>query len=228
MKRIGRFLSDVPDYLLIAALVFLAAVKRLNSLVAGSLVVLLLITLAVITPVWSTAHFERAVLENVDRRAVGMTESGLTDFARETMDYLWGRTQDWQPDTPFVIPQSFHEHMADVREVLKAIPWLLLAALPMGTAAVWMEKKWFWTGCAGTAALLAAVLLWAAFDFGSLWMILHRLFIPGGIFPAGEPVMQLFPLSLFFSYVKPVVFSLAGYLLALAGIVMITYQRGRR
>ena len=60
------------------------------------------------------------------------------------------------------------------------------------------------TGLFCAVGLLLAVLLWAALDFHSLWMILHRLFIPDGIFSAREPVMQLFPLALFFEYLTPV------------------------
>ena len=33
-----------------------------------------------------------------------------------------------------------------------------------------------------------------------MWGFLHRTLIPDGIFPAGEPVMLLFPESLFAAY----------------------------
>ena len=59
--------------------------------------------------------------------------------------------------------------------------------------------------------LIAALLLWAVADFNSLWMVIHRVLIPGGIFPAGEPVMQLFPLKLFFGYLPPLAGWMIGY-----------------
>ena len=63
-------------------------------------------------------------------------------------------------------------------------------------------------------------------DFASFWRLLHRFFIPGGIFAAHEPVMQLFPLSLFFRYVTPVAVSMIGHVAALwTGLCILTKKR---
>jgi len=150
-----------------------------------------------------------------------MSESDLTAFARETMAYLRAEQDAWNPVTPFAIPQSFADHMAEVRgwvDVLKiALP---LAAL-LAAAGLWLGRDFraARSGMLCMLGLIAAVLLWAVADFNSLWMVIHRVLIPGGIFPAGEPVMQLFPLALFFRYIGPVVRNLIISLLVLGGIL---------
>ena len=194
--------------------------RKAFSFAAGMLGVMIVILASIAIPALNPARFEKAVLNTVNRQAVGMSESDLTAFARDTMDYLRGETDVWQPQTPFGIPQSFTDHMAEVRgwvDVLKI-------ALPMGAllaaAGLWLGRnlRAARNGMLCMLGLIAAVLLWAVIDFDSLWMVIHRVLIPGGIFPAGEPVMQLFPLSLFFSYILPVVFWLGVWLVVVGGI----------
>jgi len=196
--------------------------RRILSFAAGCLAALIAVLAAIAAPALQTARFEKAVLTTVNRQAVGMSESDLTAFARETMGYLRGEKDAWEPQTPFAIPQSFVEHMAEVRgwvDVLKM-------ALPVGTL---LAAACLWIGRDGRAAragmlcllgLIGAVLLWAVIDFDSLWMVIHRVLIPGGIFPAGEPVMQLFPLELFFGYLPAVLFWFGGCAAAV-GIVFL-------
>ena len=199
--------------------------KKLFSFAAGFWLVVVLILLSILVPALNPARFEKAVLNTVNPQAVGMSESDLTAFARETMGYLRGEKDAWQPQTPFAIPESFVAHMAEVRgwvDVLKI-------ALPLG-ALVAAAGLWFGrdlraarNGVLCMLGLMAAVLLWAAVDFNSLWMVIHRVLIPGGIFPAGEPVMQLFPLNLFFGYLPAVIGSLMVWLAVLyAGMRLLT------
>ncbi len=200
--------------------------KKSLSFAAGMLLGLLAVFWSIAVPALQSAHFEQAVLNNVDREAVGMSESALTAFARETMDYLNGRTDEWSPETPFVITNAFVKHMAEVRlwvDVLKA-------ALPVGVALaaagilLGRDRRMVRLGMLCMLGVIAAVLLWAAADFESLWMVIHVLFIPNGIFAAGEPVMMLFPLSLFFGYVVPVVWRLAVSLAVMLGLCSVKWK----
>ena len=200
--------------------------RKAFSFAAGMLGVMIVILASIAIPALNPARFEKAVLNTVNRQAVGMSESDLTAFARETMGYLRGEKDAWQPQTPFAIPESFVAHMAEVRgwvDVLKI-------ALPLG-ALVAAAGLWFGrdlraarNGVLCMLGLMTTVVLWAVADFNSLWMVIHRLLIPGGIFPAGEPVMQLFPLALFFGYIPAVLGWMAGWTAVLAGVSVLHYS----
>ena len=201
--------------------------KRTLSFLAGLMLAVLAVLAGVAIPALQAERFERAVLNTVKPEAVGMSESDLTAFARETMLYLRGEKQMWEPQTPFAIPESFAEHMAEVRGWVDALKVLLPAGGALAVLALWLGRN----GHAARAGmlcllgLLAAVLLWAVMDFNSLWMVIHRVLIPGGIFPAGEPVMQLFPLELFFSYVEAAAWRFAVYLFILFGILHVCFPK---
>jgi len=194
--------------------------KRTLSFAAGLVLALLAVLWSIAGPALQTERFEKAVLNTVNREAVGMSESDLTAFARETMDYLNGRADKWSPDTPFEISPAFVRHMAEVRGWVDA----LKIALPAGAALSVLllmygrDGQMARLGMLTLLGLIAAVLVWAAIDFDSLWMVIHRVLIPGGIFAAGEMVMRLFPLELFFSYVGAVALRLAGWMLLVGGI----------
>ena len=87
--------------------------------------------------------------------------------------------------------------------------------------AVW-KKRFSLAGYelgASLPLMLAAVLgLWAAADFSAMWGWLHLTFIPDGIFPAYEPVMLLFPGSLFAEYLPPVLTAFGLTALAVLGL----------
>lgn len=202
--------------------------KRILSFLTGLGLMLVCLLGAVYLPASSTERFARALLTHVDAAALQTDEAALVQFARDTMDYLLGRTESWQPSISIwglrdFIPRSFTRHMATVRGWCDTIPWILGlgGALCLCLLALCLRRglhasAWRW-GVGLPLLLLLAAGLWALADFNSLWGFIHRTFIPDGIFPAGEPVMALFPPSLFFSYL-PVVAGLAGgaALLALA------------
>ena len=187
--------------------------RKVFSVIAGILGVMIMILASIAIPALNPARFEKALLNTVNRQAVGMSESDLTAFARDTMDYLCGETDAWQPQTPFAIPQSFTEHMAEVRGWVDVLKIALPAGLLICTAGLWLGLDFHAArnGMLCLLGLMAAMLLWAVVDFNSLWMVIHRVLIPGGIFPAGEPVMQLFPLDLFFRYLPAVIGWMAGF-----------------
>ena len=194
--------------------------KRALSFVSGLMLVLLAVLSSVAVPALSTARFEGAVLNTVNREAVGMSESDLTAFARETMQYLRGEKDTWQPHTPFAIPDSFRAHMAEVRIWVDALKIILPLCAALAIAALWLGRdgRMVRAGVLCMLGLIAVVLLWAVVDFDSLWMVIHRVFIPGGIFAAGEPIMMLFSLELFFGYVPAVAGWLAGWLAILYAV----------
>lgn len=99
------------------------------------------------------------------------------------------------------------------------------------------RKSPFPTVCwyAGTLLPLAALcglMLWARIDFSGMWAWLHVSFIPDGIFDAAEPIMSMFPASLFADYLKPVGISfgvMAAIVLALPiALKPLAYRIDRR
>lgn len=204
--------------------------KRALSFLAGLMLALTAVLFSIAGPALQTARFEKAVRNTVNLQAVGMSESDLTAFARHTMAYLRGETDAWQPRTPFAIPQSFTDHMAEVRHWVDVLKIALPACLMASLGCLWIGRS-FRAALGGMLCLLgliAAVLLWAVVDFHSLWMVIHRVLIPGGIFSAGEPVMQLFPLELFFGYIAPVAGRLAVWMAAVGGLSWVLSRKQHR
>ena len=112
--------------------------------------------------------------------------------------------------------------MAEVRGWADVLKIALPAGLLLTAAGLWLGNDFraARNGMLCMLGLIAALLLWAAVDFNSLWMVIHRVLIPGGIFPAGEPVMQLFPLALFFGYIPAVL----GWMAVGAGVSVLYYS----
>ena len=198
--------------------------KKSLCFLSGLLLALSVLLCAVLLPALSESRFEKALLSTVDQQALGMSESDLSAFAEETMRYLKDEKSNWQPDVPFPVADAFVVHMAEVKGWVSAAPWVIGLGLLLGLALLWLgrwqRKPALWGVCA-LLGIIVCVLVWAAADFQSLWMVLHRVFIPNGIFAYNEPVMQLFPLELFFRYIVPVAVSAAGHMAALcAGMRM--------
>lgn len=204
--------------------------RRAACFAAGLLLALAALLGAVALAATRPQTFERALLDTVDAPALGMTRGDLSAFAQETMRYLRGEKPDWAPALPFAVPDAFAAHMAEVHIWVRGAPWVLLAGVAVSLGLLMLggrQRRPCLAGLGAALALLAALLLWAAVDFDSLWMLLHRAFIPGGIFPAGEPVMRLFPLSLFWHYIGPVCLWAAGCLAAACGLILGFTRKGR-
>lgn len=196
--------------------------RRAAGFLAGFLLALTALLGAVSVTATRTALFERAV------NATVTVDCDLAAFARETMAYLRGETDVWAPALPFAVAPAFSAHMAEVRGWVARAPWALGAGLLLSLCLLRSQRgrRMPLCGLLSALALLAALLLWAAADFDSLWMLLHRVFIPGGIFPAGEPIMRMFPLALFFQYIGPVCLAAAGFLAAACGLIF-AFTKGR-
>ena len=201
--------------------------KKTCAFCAGVLAVWVVVLGAVMLAALDAARFERAVLAHVNGASVGMDAGGLSAFARHTMDYLAGRLSTWQPDVPFVMAEGFAQHMAEVRRWVD----VLRAAMPLGAllaaGGLLLSRRSMLHGVLSMLGILLGMLLWAAVDFHSLWRIIHLVLIPGGIFPAGEAIMQLFPLSLFYSYIGPAVgWMAAGFALLFAALFLTRACKG--
>ena len=178
----------------------------------------------------SEGRFEQALLRQVSWEALGIPQEELRAFAGDTMRYFWGETDRWEPEVtaasgPIVISEAFTRHMETVRNGIRTARALAIAGAVLGAAlmalAVW--KKRFSPAAyelgGSLPLMLAAILgLWAAADFSAMWGWLHRTFIPDGIFPAYEPVMLLFPGSLFAEYLSPVLTAFGLTALAVLGL----------
>ena len=188
-----------------AALCFAAALCWMMAGLAGTIVGFLT----------SEGRFERALLKQVRWEALGIPQEELRAFARDTMRYFRGETDRWEPevsaaDGPVVISEAFARHMETVRRGVRTARTLAIAGAALGAGliapTVWKKRfslAGYELGGLLPLALAAGLGLWAALDFSAMWGWLHRTFIPDGIFDAAEPVMRLFPGSLFAEYLPP-------------------------
>lgn len=189
-------------------------------LIAGSLATLLALTTAAYGLFSSEALFRRAIAASVDPAPLGADDAALSAFAGDTIRYLTGRQEAWQPAILAPSP-AFAGHMAKVRAAVMALPLIMLALLLAGALLVLLgrpfDKRGWYLGAGLVLALVVVLALWAALDFSGFWHWLHVTFIPDGLFPPNEPMMALFPLSLFGYYLVPAGL-LLGALLVLVGL----------
>jgi hypothetical protein len=150
-----------------------------------------------------------------------LSQSDADVFAAGTVAYLNGETDAWPPsvtygDHPLAVPEAFTAHMAAVRSwmafaraavpaaVAAALVLLTLALLLCGRGGAWSRRSGGITPGRRSRFSGAGRVRRGVFDFNGFWAWLHETFIPGGIFYAGEEIMQLFPLNLFADYLGPV------------------------
>lgn len=214
--------------------------KKRNSfwtcLIAAFLLIALALGAAVYYNATKVSLLTEGIQEHVNLGAVGLDESRAERFAEDTLNYLQGNANEWAPvlrigDHILPIPEAFKSHMATVKGWFTSATAVLLAGLAialvlLGRALIGVKgaKKGsfslggYYIGALVPLVLIAGVGLWGAFNFESLWNLLHQTLIPDGIFSAAEPIMQLFPVGLFRGYAKPVAIAfgiLAGVVLAL-------------
>ena len=214
-----------------SALCFLAGLLTTLSALFGSVAVC-----AARTDLFRDALTRSAVADGA------ISQADADAFAEETIDYLTGTRDAWSPKTTvdgqtLRVSQAFASHMATVRG------WMLFAktALPLAAAtgflllaacAFALGKRsgrgglslgGYYGGAALPALAALGLGLWAAADFNAFWAWLHTSFIPDGIFPAGEPIMRLFPETLFAGYAAP-----AGLLFAAFWAVALLLPPGLR
>lgn len=206
-----------------------------TCLIAGLLLIALALGAAVYYNATKVSLLETGIVDNVDLDAVGMDASSAKSFAVSTLAYLQGTVSSWEPvivigDHIMPIPDSFKTHMETVKGWVSSAVAVLLAGLGivivlLGRALIGVKgsKKssfsigGYYLGAGIPLALILGIGLWGYFSFDSLWSVLHKTLIPDGIFNAGEPIMQLFPVGLFAGYLQPVTITFA----ILAGVVLV-------
>lgn len=201
--------------------------RRALCFCAGLVLALMMVLISIAGPAMSTGLFVRALKAEVNRAAANVTEEQLEAFGTETMRYLKAQKERWEPEIPVQgIAPSFREHMAEVRGWVSALPWVIGIGLALAGSCLarGFDRRAFLWGMGAFVWLAGLVVFWALIDFNSLWMVIHRLFIPNGIFSAREPVMQLFPLGLFFRYLPWVIGAL---LVQLALVLTACFVRRR-
>ena len=179
-----------------------------------------------------------------DTRAMGVLPSQYDAIAQALSRYFAG-----QADTPQVQilkndapAAAFNEkelqHLSDVRTLFQALrtAGLILAgaaaALLGGACAAGLGKgfsartlaRTVLLGWAGTLALIAALLLWSALDFNSLFVLLHRLLFSNELWlmdPQTDLIILLMPESFFTLLAGQLLRLLARTLWPLAVILVI-------
>lgn len=161
----------------------------------------------------------------------------LSSFAQETIDYLVGKAETWEPsvsimgmEMPLPISEDFMSHMEDVKGWInvgqKAFYALLAVAVVLLGRVITSSRKGhsgfsgagYYIGVFLPLVLVGGIIGWAYFDFEGFWMFIHEHFIKDGIFSNGEVVMQIFTTDMFKAFIKPIVTTFA---MLLGGIVLL-------
>lgn len=205
---------------------------RLCCLLAAALLMLSFTIGAVLMQLSNAPRFHRALENHVQWEKLGIPPGDLRSFADETISYLRGDLPAWQPevqtaDGPLSISPAFTAHMGTVKNgvatAFRLACWLTAAGillLVIGLKTGFSVKTWL-TGMALPFLLIAAVCIVAVIDFDGFWYWLHENFIPDGIFSGYEPIMRLFPASLFSSYIIPLLLTLAAAMVILLLVPLI-------
>lgn len=124
-------------------------------------------------------------------------------MAQETSAYLRGELDSLSPS---LFGEQERLHMEDVRGLFRfgrrtAIVSCALGALFLGLG--WTERKQLWIGAAAFSAVLAALAVWAAFDFSGWFTAMHRIAFSNDLwlFEPSSPLIQMMPESFFVSAV---------------------------
>ena len=210
----------------------------LLCMLAGFLLAILCLGFSVYSNASKVEIFEAQLFAHVDYQALNTDEESLQSFAQETIQYLTGNQGGWNPQITLsgfpaasFIPQDFRDHMAEVKVwfgnakvifLLGLVAVLVFLCISMTLGRTRNRKGFslfgYYLGVGIMLLLLLVLGIWIMVDFQNLWLILHEVLIPDGIFPAGEPVMLLFPLALFEGYIPPVIGTFGLLLLAVLAL----------
>lgn len=210
-----------------------------TCLIAAALLVLLALAGSIAYNATRVSLFRDAVNQHVVAAGL-ISQSDADAFVNDTLDYLTGIKTVWEPaitvgDHRIGVPETFKAHMATVKGWVENAKAVLLAGaaivlLLLSRAMVGVKGArrgpfsvgGYYLGAAIPLMLIAGVGLWGYLNFDGLWDWVHRTLIPDGIFDAGEEIMQLFPVSMFASYLKPVAITFgigAAIVLALPAVL---------
>jgi hypothetical protein len=217
----------------------------LTCLIAGVLLVLVAMGAAVYVNAIDVNRFESLALEHIDYASFGSDELSIRSFARETIFYISGAQEGWNPQIVIhlggialpasgFIPQTFRDHMATVKGWFGSAQAILFTGLGIAALLLWRSMSGkkrggksplslggYYLGVGIPLLLFGGIGLWGVLDFTGFWDVLHTTLIPDGIFSAAEPVMQLFPVELFKGYLQPVATTLGLLMAAILVLPMI-------
>jgi len=134
--------------------------------------------------------------------AAQVEKERLPAIAGEVVDYLAGRRAD--------LPTfQAHEqaHMVDVRNLFRLAMGVSALGIP-AMIALWLGRKKgflgvYWKTAAGFLGVIALLVIWGAMDFGSLFVLFHRLAFTNNLWilnPATDLMIQLMPTAFFIDY----------------------------
>lgn len=126
----------------------------------------------------------------------------LPAIADEVVDYLAGRRDD--------LPTfQAHEqaHMVDVRNLFRMAMGAAVLGVP-AIIALWLGRKRgflgvYWRTAVGFLGLITLLVVWGAMDFGSLFVLFHRVAFTNNLWilnPATDLMIQLMPTAFFIDY----------------------------
>ena len=67
---------------------------------AGLVLTLVMVFISIAGPAMSTGLFVRALTQHVNKAAIAAEDDELAAFGRETMQYLKGQKEAWEPQIP--------------------------------------------------------------------------------------------------------------------------------
>lgn len=165
----------------------------------------------------SEGRFEQALLAQVRWEALGISPEALRAFAQDTMRYFRGESDRWEPGSlcggrAYHDLRCIHAAYGDGAGRHSYRPDAGAGRRGAGGAADRRRrpKETVFAGWLRAGRASAADAGRRAGAVGRAGFFLHvglgstGRFIPDGIFDAAEPVMQLFPGSLFAEYLSPV------------------------
>ena len=195
----------------------LAALCGVMMALAGALAVLT----AVINGLGASQGMMLALMRrHAPPSATGLPEEHYAPMAAMITGYLAGETDTFQytlTDAENGRMECFHpyeqQHMADCRALLildrAVMAACCLLLIPLGLAA-WALRPLrgrtaagFLYGCGGMLGAAAALAIWGAADFGSLFVLFHRLSFDNGLWllnPQTDLLIRLMPTPFFVSY----------------------------
>lgn len=177
--------------------------------------------------------------------STGLPEADYAPVTRMITRYLAGAEDTFQyarEDGTPCFQAHEQRHMADVRglfvlcrQVLLiafSLSALLLVALSLCHAPRWAVGGGLITGSGLLLALAGALTIWGAVDFGSLFVLFHRLSFDNGLWvlnPATDLLIRLMPTAFFVHYALLLAISLAAVVLATlaVGIVILKKRNDR-
>ena len=204
------------------------------SFFSGFLLVIIALIFTLYMNFTNAPRFEEIIVSNVDLYAFGINDDMLRSFARDTIAFLSDQVEMWSPNLSFMnvslsqlIPPSFYAHMQKVKDdifffkivgyTLFVLTLFLLYRAFFSTRNLLFSARAYYIGTLVVLLLFVGIGAWAYFDFSSFWSVLHKVFIPDGIFAGAEPIMKFFPITVFQAYF----FSIMNMFLLLAGGILL-------